>query len=142
MEINDNILKNIIKQHEGKRTYVYFDTLEVATIGIGRNISESGIGLRDSEIEFMFNNDIEYCTNELEKHHFYNIQDEVRKGVLIELVFNLGIKGLLKFVHMISAFEMKEYETASNELLNSKWSKQVSKSRVNNILKRLSTGEY
>ena len=58
-------LINMLKRHEGVRDKVYICSAGYETIGVGRNISESGLGLSDDEIEYLLKNDIEGCRNEL-----------------------------------------------------------------------------
>ena len=58
-------LVNMLKRHEGVRDKVYMCSAGYETIGVGRNISESGLGLSDDEIEYLLKNDIERCRNEL-----------------------------------------------------------------------------
>ena len=56
-------LKEQIKMHEGVETVVYLDTEGIETIGVGRNLKDRG--LSDDEIDFMLDNDIIICENEL-----------------------------------------------------------------------------
>jgi lysozyme len=48
-----------------------------------------------------------------------------RQDVIINMAFNLGFKRLFKFVDMWSAIDKEDYDTAANEMLDSKWAKQV-----------------
>ena len=50
---------------------------------------------------------------------------EARQGVLIEMCFNMGIYNLLKFEKMIRALRLEDYKSASLQMLDSKWAKQV-----------------
>ena len=136
-------LASCIILHEGYKKYAYLDSRESLTIGIGRNIdSKSGKGLSDDEIMYLFKNDIKSCEIQLMKLDFYKGQDIVRKEALIELCFNLGLSGLLKFHKMLNALVIKDYEKAIMELKNSLWATQVQEERVKNICSRLLTGSY
>jgi lysozyme len=121
---------------------VYIDTLGVATIGIGRNITSSGPGLSDDECLYLLRNDITRCRNQLERFKWYTELDEVRKDAIVELVFNLGLAGFLNFKNTIKFIEQKNFEEASKNLLKSKWAKQVREKRSKNIAHRLRTGQY
>lgn len=136
-----NELESIIKKHEGLKNYVYFDSVGVATIGCGRNISPSGPGLSDDECLYLLRNDIKRCRESLEKYTWYIKQDQVRKDAIVELVFNLGLSGFLKFKNTINMLACKDYISAAKALLNSKWAKQVH-GRANNIADRIRTGRY
>lgn len=45
--------------------------------------------------------------------------------VVVEMGYQLGVSGCLSFRKMWDALEAKDYETAANEMLNSKWAKQT-----------------
>ena len=54
-------LINMLKRHEGVRNKVYMCPAGYETIGVGRNISESGLGLSEDEVEYLLKNDILRC---------------------------------------------------------------------------------
>tara|TARA_R110000822_G_scaffold310314_1_gene442566 strand:- start:210 stop:641 length:432 start_codon:yes stop_codon:yes gene_type:complete len=132
-------LKEQIKMHEGVETVVYLDTEGIETIGVGRNLKDRG--LSDDEIDFMLDNDIIICENELtQSFDWYTDLDDIRKRVLIDMTFNLGMPRLKKFSKMISAIEEKEWTLASKEMLNSKWANQVG-NRANRLSEMMEIGE-
>ena len=58
-------LIEMLKRHEGVRSKVYMCSAGYETIGVGRNIADSGLGLSDDEIDYLLNNDIERVRQEL-----------------------------------------------------------------------------
>lgn len=113
-----------IKRDEGVKTHPYKCSAGKLTIGVGRNIEDNGIS--EDEIEYLLNNDIRYCVRDLKSNFdFYNKLDGTRKRVLINMCFNLGITRLLKFKKFIRALEDNDYETASVEMMDSLWARQV-----------------
>ena len=50
--------------------------------------------------------------------------DAVRQRVLIHLAFNMGVRGLLAMMRLVSAIESRFWETAADEMLISQWAKQ------------------
>ena len=140
----DQLLIDNISHHEDTIPYAYQDIYGYWTIGTGRLIDKrKGGGLSPEECAYLLNNDIKLARKELSQFDWYTIQDEVRKGVLIELHFNMGLGNLLGFKKMISALKKRDYKKASAELLNSKWAKEdVGAERVANVRKRLETGAY
>ena len=50
--------------------------------------------------------------------------DAVRQRVLIHLGFNMGVKGLLTMMRLVSAVESRFWETAADDMLISQWAKQ------------------
>lgn len=140
----DQKLRSRVKIHEGKKPYAYQDSKGYWTIGYGRLIDKSKGGkLSDEEMDYLLTNDLNQARQELRAYAWYNIQDEVRKGVLIELAFNMGVPNLLGFQKMISALKVFDYITAGKELVDSKWARQdVGAGRVADVRYRLEKGVY
>ena len=91
----------------------------------------------------MLDNDIKNAKKELTPFAWYQIQDDVRKCVLIELVFSMGLPRLLGFKNMIAALVKLDYVKAGIELVDSKWATlDVSPDRVSDVRYRLETGKY
>lgn len=116
-------LKSWIKQCEGFNDHPYLDTVGKVTIGWGRNLDDRGISV--DEAELMLTNDINLCHEELLNYIWYQIQPEPVKWALINMCFNMGLSKLLSFKKMIAALCHKDYTTAAQEALNSKWALQV-----------------
>ena len=119
-------LINMLKRHEGVRNKVYMCPAGYETIGVGRNISESGLGLSEDEVEYLLKNDILRCRNELlgEYDWFENL-DSVRQEAMIDLSFNLGQTKLRTFVKALGHMADGNYEEAGREFYNSRWAEQV-----------------
>ena len=60
-------LIEMLKLHEGVRSHVYLCSAGYETIGVGRNISENGIGLSDDEFDYLLQNDINRCAADLSR---------------------------------------------------------------------------
>ena len=135
-----NPLQSIIIQHEGLKLKPYRDSVGKLTIGIGRNLDDCGIS--DDEALMMLDHDLTNCEVELTKYDWYVGLDDVRQGVMIELVFNVGISKALAFKNMISALSNHDYAGAANQLLDSAWATQVGLTRSNNMASRLLRGKY
>ena len=131
----------LLKKQEGVRKHVYKCTEGYDTIGVGRNVSKYGLGLRDSEIDFMLTNDIEYFYDELEtRYSFFSDLSKERKLALMSMAFQLGMKGFSKFVKMLEALEEGDYDRASSEMLLSKWAKQTP-NRAMELARIIQTGK-
>lgn len=138
-------LMTMLYEEEGYRQFPYSCTAGFRTVGIGRNLDHRGITLEEAKI--LLANDIEYFADKLARglpmmnYTFFADLDEVRKTVLIDMCFNLGVAGLYKFENMFKALEHKDYEAAAKEMLDSKWSKQV-KGRAVKLAQMMRTGEF
>jgi GH24 family phage-related lysozyme (muramidase) len=128
-----------LTNEEGRKNKAYVDTLGILSIGIGRNLRDNG--LRDSEIDFLFKNDVEDVKNAIQAHMPWVLDlDEVRQRVFYDLCFNMGVNKLLTFTHMIAFARAGDYISAADELHHSIWDSQVG-SRAPKLEAMLRTGE-
>ena len=123
MPMNRQLLRSQLERHEGLRLKPYNDTVGKLTIGYGRNLEDVGIS-RD-EADFMLDNDIDQVERQLETVDEYRDLDAVRQAVIANMAFNLGFAGLMGFKNMWAAIGRRDWESASEEMLNSKWARQV-----------------
>lgn len=136
-----NKLVEQLKRHEGVRSTVYKCTAGFETIGVGRNISPSGLGLSDDEIDYLLENDIKRCYRELIAFHWFTDLDAVRRDAMVNLCFNLGFSRLSLFSNALAAMAEANYDLAAMEFLDSKWARQVGR-RAEEIAHMIRTGEY
>ena len=132
-------LINQLKKHEGFRQFAYKDIVGKNTIGYGRNLDD--VGIREEEASYLLMHDIYHAINHLEKFDWYNTLDDIRKAVIINISFNVGVAGLLGFSKMIDFLQKKDYNNAAKEMLDSKWSHQV-KSRATELAAQMKSGFF
>lgn len=131
-------LKQQIKLHEGVEYRAYEDTQGILTIGVGRNLEDRG--LSEDEVDYLLNNDIKICVKELKgSFDWYDDLDDIRKRVLVDMMFNLGMPRLKGFVKMLEAIESGAWEAAAEEMLDSTWARQVG-SRADRLSEMMETG--
>ena len=120
------ILVERIKKGEGLRLHLYTCPAGKESIGYGHNIEDNGI---TKEIaESILESDITTATLDLfQNFAWVKDLDYVRQGVLIEMVFNMGIKRFKGFKKMLVACQKGEWDKAADEMLDSQWHKQIKK---------------
>ena len=135
-------LTEMLRKHEGVRDKVYLCSAGYETIGVGRNISEDGLGLSDDEIDYLLSNDINRVREELtEEYYWFAGLDEARQDAMIDISFNLGQTRLRGFVKSLEAMAREDFDTAADEFMDSKWSEQVG-DRAVEVTEIIRTGEY
>ncbi|MCL1126091.1 glycoside hydrolase family protein [Shewanella surugensis] len=83
-------------------------------------------GITTEEALYLLDNDIEAVESQITNNiHFIREVDDIRKVVLCDMAFNLGMAGLLKFKNMLQAVASENYSVAADEMLHSKWAQQV-----------------
>lgn len=135
-------LIDMIKRHEGVKSHVYKCTQGFETIGVGRNISESGLGLSPDEIDYLLTNDIQRVKEELEDtYYWFSGLNEARRDAMIDICFNLGLTRLRGFVKALEAMSREQFDLAADEFMDSKWAEQVGM-RALRVTEMIRDGEY
>ena len=124
--MNLNRITEDLKFYEGYSRVAYKCPAGYLTIGFGRNIEESGPGISQSEAGLLLRNDIGRSINEIySAFPWAKNLDERRCEILVQLCFQLGLSRLLKLKKMLAALEANDFERAADELLDSKFARQV-----------------
>lgn len=114
--------EDLIKRHEGKRNKVYYDTEGIMTIGYGYNLEK---GLSDAAVDFLFKESMQEVYSEALSFSWYANLSPVRRAVIENMLFNLGKSRFMGFKRTIQYLDNGQFDQAAEEMLNSKWSKQV-----------------
>lgn len=145
MSIYAERLRKQIEGDEGRERCAYQDHLGYWTIGIGRLIDKRkpGAGLRDNEIELMFENDVQDRELELSrKIPFFMSLNPPRRAAVLNMSFQLGVAGLLGFPKMLAAIRDERWAEAETHALDSKWAKVDTPARAKRVARQIRTGEW
>ena len=136
-------LKQQLIRDEGVVRHAYTDSLGFTTIGCGRLIDmRRGGGLSPDEIDYLLNNDIKEKTAQvLAALPWASKLNEPRFAVLVNMAFQMGIGGLLRFHRTLGSIEDGQYFEAAIEMLQSEWAKQTPE-RANRLATQMKTGEW
>lgn len=94
------------------------------SIGYGRLLCAPG-GISNAEAVAMFGADWAKAEAGAKTLPCYSRLNAVRQGVLTEMVFQMGIDGVRKFVRMLDCLNRNDYDGAADEMLDSAWAKQT-----------------
>lgn len=120
---DDQMLKAMLRVHEGVRPKLYKDTVGKWTIGVGRNLSDRPLSV--DEMDYLLQNDIADVERQLRLAlPWFADLDVVRQRVLIDMGF-MGVPKLLQFKNTLAAVRDKRWNDAANGILASKYAKQV-----------------
>jgi lysozyme len=132
-----------LQRHEGLRLRVYRCPAGKLTIGYGRNLEDKGISKQEAGL--MLANDlveVRKAIEEDEEHgKIFEKMNDARKGALINMGFNLGVKGLFGFRNMWRALKKNNFDLAAKEMLDSQWARQVG-SRSLELAAQMRTGQW
>ena len=117
-------LLSSIRKHEGFRSKVYKDTLDFDTIGYGFAVKD--LVLDEDIANIILQRKLEALIRSIEfKFSWYADLPNAVKDVVIEMCYQLGVKGFSKFRKTIKHLENEEWELAADEILDSKWAVQT-----------------
>ena len=117
-----NRLVDTIKRDEGFSPVAFWDNQQ-ATYGYGCKAAKVGDTITEAEAENLLWDEVEEAIKDFETL-YYDCRDQindVRAEALVQLCFNLGRTHLRGFRKMNNAIELNDWETAANELMDSKW---------------------
>lgn len=148
-------------QMEGLRLKPYKCTSGKWTIGVGHNLEDNPLDryqaihllfLRDDQIKEresffidLLRSDISAIGKNLKECAFsyksgLHLLDDVRRFVIINMCFQIGIIGLSKFVETLKAIKAFNYDLAAKEMLDSKWARQTP-THAKLLAERMRTGK-
>ena len=112
-----------IKKHEGFRGMPYDDSLGIPTIGYGTKLP-----ITEHEADLLLKSRVYQKKEELERAEpFVKELPKEKQDVLLEMSYQLGVGGLMKFRKMWKALKKFDYKEAAKEALDSRWAKQTPK---------------
>lgn len=128
------VIKEDLIRHEGYKEEIYLCSEGIPTFGIGHAINENdpeytwpvGTPVEKERIDAAFVQDCEEAVHDAEciVNDLYSHPDRVIR-VLVNMAFNLGRTRLSRFKNMVAAINAKDYTTAADEMIDSRWYGQV-----------------
>jgi len=111
-------LMDQLKQAEGLRLKPYRCPEGRLTIGYGRNLEDAGI--TEEVASYLLENDVvrahDWCW---ERFGWFRALEQRRHDVVVEMVFQVGPAGFLKFKRFIAAMAARNHEAAAREIMDS-----------------------
>ena len=135
--MNIEAVKTRIKLHEGFRLEPYTDTEGFLTGGFGHKIldgetlpttKEGWEELFDKDFDRAYEGAMEIFEGKVDNIYTQGLDQntiDVVKGVLVEMVYQLGKYGVLKFKNFLKALDEGDLSRASEEMLDSLWARQT-----------------
>jgi len=116
----DRVIESL-KGEEGFNGMPYEDSLGIPTIGFGIKLP-----LDEDESEFLLKHRLDKKIIEISaKEPFFLELPQKAQEVIANMSYQMGVGGVLKFKKMWEALKNRDYQKASEEMLDSKWAKQT-----------------
>lgn len=128
-----------IRRHEGFSKLPYKCPTGHLTIGYGHNLEN---GISAAAAEFILQEDLARAERAVkDSFPWWWKLDDARQFVLVDMAFNMGLAGLKGFKKMLAAIESGDFDKAAEEMLDSKYGRQVvHRARLNAEI--MKTGEW
>ena len=135
---NFSKISNRIKANEGFRNCIYIDQIGNPTIGYGHLINqEDNFVLKKKYLKKTLLNifyiDLKKAIADFKKNYKHKTISDNAQEVIIEMIFQLGIEGMLKFKKFNFFINNKLFYLAALEMMKSKWYQQTP-NRVNKLI--------
>lgn len=136
-----NELRKQLRRDEGEKLTAYQDHMGFWTIGVGRLIdARKNGGISQGESTLLLSNDISDREVALDKEiPWWRGLDDARRGILMNMSFQLGVAGLMKFKTTLEHIRNNRFEAASVSMLESAWATQTPE-RAKRLSVQLRTG--
>jgi lysozyme len=127
MKANHSFMKEVMEdlaRDEGFRQHPYLCSAGALTIGYGRNLDAKGVSRAEADI--LLRNDVVDAQADLERvFPVASSLSDARYRALVNMMFNLGAERFMGFRRMRAAIERGDFEAAADEMLDSRWARQV-----------------
>ena len=143
--MNVEQLREQLKIDEGCVYKIYTDHLGYPTFGIGHLIIESdpengqavGTPVSNDRVDAAFDGDVEVVLSECKVLYpdFEDLPEEAQQ-IIANMMFNLGRPRLSKFVGMKRGVDAKDWDSAADEMVDSRWYRQVG-ARADRLVNRM-----
>ena len=129
-----------LRRHEGLRLKPYKCPSGKLTIGYGRNLVDRGISKQEAEMLLI--NEIKDIKARLTLVlKWFSDLDPIRQDCLVNMAYNMGVSGLLRWKKTLEDIKERRYKDASQKMRESLWAGQVGK-RALELADQLEKGVY
>lgn len=119
-----SMAERMAEENEGFTEKPYHDTVNKLTIAFGRNLEDRGISWQEAKM--LLAHDMIEAHNVLHgEFGFFQKLPDPRKAVLMDMYHNMGLRRLLGFKKMLRAVMHGQFDTATDELIDSKYFEQT-----------------
>ena len=143
--MNIEQLRKELERDEGVKYEVYLDHLGYPTFGIGHLITDDdtecgasvGTEVDSDRVQEAFETDVESVLSDCERLYvqFEHLPEEVQL-IVANMMFNMGYTRLSKFKGMKRGVDARDWESAADEMVDSKWYRQVTR-RADRLVVRM-----
>jgi lysozyme len=112
------------------------------TIGYGstKGVKQGDVWTLEHALEALAEDLSSHCAAALTKWPWLVNLDPVRRNVILNMAFNMGVKRLSAFVNTLAALKARDYAACADGMADSLWAKQTG-DRAERLIKQMRTGK-
>ncbi len=146
MSLELGMALDLVKESEGFKAERYLCPAGKVTQGYGRNLEAHPL-TEEEENELDYDGTVSEetatkwalkelveCEMKLSQNIIYSKLSPTRKAVLLDMCFNIGFSGLMKFKKMWFALGNRDFAEASRQMKDSNWYVQVGNRSKRNVI--------
>lgn len=116
-----------LERDEGRAPYVYKDHLGYDTAGVGFLVDkDKGGRIPDAVIDFWLDHILAEREKQLDQYiPWWRKMSDSRQRALLNMSYQLGVSGLLKFAKMLGCLQTGDWRGAYQNALDSTWARQT-----------------
>ena len=125
-----------IKKHEGFSPVVYQCTAGYDTIGYGKRIKY--LQITEEQAEEWLEEELQNLKFVLaDKYDWFLPAPQEAQDIVMNMNYQLGVSAFSKFKKTIKYIKVKDYKSASTEMLDSKWARDDTPRRAKELSDRM-----
>ena len=125
-----------IKKHEGFSPVVYQCTAGYDTIGYGKRIKY--LQITEEQAEEWLEEELQNLKYVLaDKYDWFLPAPQEAQDIVMNMNYQLGVTAFSKFKKTIKYIKVKDYKSASTEMLDSKWARDDTPRRAKELSDRM-----
>ena len=125
-----------IKKHEGFSPVVYQCTAGYDTIGYGKRIKY--LQITEEQAEEWLEEELQNLKYVLaDKYDWFLPAPQEAQDIVMNMNYQLGVSAFSKFKKTIKYIKVKDYKSASTEMLDSKWARDDTPRRAKELSDRM-----
>ena len=125
-----------IKKHEGFSPIVYQCTAGYDTIGYGKRVKY--LQITEEQAEEWLEEELQNLKYVLaDKYDWFLPAPQEAQDIVMNMNYQLGVTAFSKFKKTIKYIKVKDYKSASTEMLDSKWARDDTPRRAKELSDRM-----
>ena len=143
-------LREQIIRHEGLSLSAYRCPAGALTIGYGHNLDARPIWdiqedcrISRAMADSLLRSDLKDTAERLDTAlPWWRSLNEPRQAVILNMAYQMGVGGLLKFRRTLAAVQAGDWDNAAQYMLESKWARNDSPKRAIEMAEQMKTGKW